>query len=460
MNLTQRVLLVAGIVAVLIVAALVPTATETAPPVESSAPHLGADGAGSTWYCAEGTANPGGRAAEEIQIGNLGSSETNAVVSVDGGDAVAPVATTVTVAPGGVVRVPVASISAIAEPGVVVETTGGRPVVEHRITSATDAALGPCARGPSRVARFAAGTTARGAELWLALFNPYPDDAIVDITAITGSGVRSPTRLQGVVVPRTSRVSVAMHEAIPRVDTVATQVKVRRGRVVSEISQHLDGTDGRKGLALSVGADAARSWWFPTALNGSGHHERLQIANPGRRDARVRVTSALDAAASVEPEELLVPAESVVTADLGRIPPDIGFSLHVTSSRPVVTELVGASGSPQPADVQGIATDLGITAGAREWAAVPRRFDAKSTDVLAIVSTDGRAHRARVRAFTAAGRTVVVRRPVPARGRVVVDLAGLAATGDEAVLVTADGPVAVTRESTRPGLTRSHAVPR
>lgn len=460
MSLSQRVLLVVGIVTVLIVAALLPTSTETVPPVESSAPHLGAAGAGSTWYCAEGTANPGGRAAEEIQVGNLGGSETRAIITVDGGDGVEPVAKELTVAPGAVVRVPVASIAPVAEPGVVVETEGGRPVVEHRITSGTDAALGPCARGPSPVARFAAGTTAKGAELWLALFNPYPDDAIVDITAITGSGVRSPNRLQGVVVPRTSRVSVPIHEAIPRVDTVATQVKVRRGRVVTEISQHLDGTDGRKGVALSVGADASRSWWFPTALNGSGHHERLQIANPGRRDARVRVASALDAAASVEPEELLVPAESVVTADLSRIPPDIGFSLHVTSSRPVVTELVGASGPPQPADVQGIATDLGVTAGAREWAAVPRRFDAKSTDVLAVVSTDGRAHRVRVRAFTAGGRAVVVSRPVPARGRVLVDLAGIAATGDEAVLVTADGPVVVARESTRPGLTRSHTVPR
>lgn len=459
MTLTQRVVLVVGIVVVLVVAALVPTATESVPPVESSTAHLGAPGAGSTWYCAEGTANPGGRATEEIQIGNLGGAETRAVVSVDGGDGVAPVTRAVTVAPGAVLRVPVASIAPIADPGVVVETTGGRPVVEHRITTGSDAALGPCARGPSPVARFAAGTTAKGAELWLALFNPYPDDAIVDVTAITGSGVRSPTRLQGVVVPRTSRVTIALHDALPRVDTVATQVSVRRGRVVTEISQHLDGSDGRKGIALSVGSTASRSWWFPVALNGSGHHERLQIANPGSQDAQVVVRSALDAAASVEPERLVVPAESVVTADLSRIPPDIGFSLHVTASEPVVVELVGASGSPQPADVQGIATDLGITAGARVWAVVPRRFDAKSTDAVAVVSTDGRPHRVRVRAFNPGGAAVVVSRPVPATGRVVVDLAALAARGDAAVLVTADGPVAVARESTRPGLTRSHAVP-
>jgi len=48
---------------------------------------------------------------------------------------------------------------------------------------------------------------------------------------------------------------------------------------------------------------------------------------------------------------------------------------------------------------------------------------------------------------------------VPASGRVLVDLAALAVGGDTALLIRGTGPIVVVRESARPGLTRSHAVP-
>ncbi|MGZ6885143.1 MAG: DUF5719 family protein [Acidimicrobiia bacterium] len=458
MTVRTRVVLVVGIVVGLVVAALLPRAAPSTS-VAAVGAGLAPAGAPTTWYCAEGTANPGGRAGEDVVVGNVGRGPLRAVISVDGGAEVAPVSRSYTVAPGRVARVPVASIAPIADPGVVVETTGGRAAVEHRITNGSDTALGPCARAPSPVTRFAAGTTAKGAELWLALFNPYPDDAIVDVSALTENGVREPGRLQGVVVPHTSRVTLALHVALPRVDTVATQVAVRRGRTIAEISQHLDGTDGRKGIALSLGAASARTWRFPIGLNGSGHHERLVLANPSSHDATVTVRSALDAAAAVEPDHLVVPAASVVTADLSRIPPDIGFSLTVVASQPIVAELVGASGPPQPADVQGIASDLGITEGAREWAVVPTRLDTKSTDVVAVVSADGRRHRVTLRRAGAPGRTRFGSVAVPAAGRAMIDLAELVPGTDIALLLKADGPVVVERESTRPGLTRSHAIP-
>ena len=49
--------------------------------------------------------------------------------------------------------------------------------------------------------------------------------------------------------------------------------------------------------------------------------------------------------------------------------------------------------------------------------------------------------------------------PVPGSGRAVIDLAKVTPRPDLALLLRADGPVVVERESARPGLTRSHAVP-
>ena len=84
----------------------------------------------------------------------------------------------------------------------VVEVFGGQAVVEHEVRSRNDFAVGPCAREPSRHWFFADGTTERGAEEWLALFNPFGDNAIVDVSFLTEDGFQAPGETQAVVVPR------------------------------------------------------------------------------------------------------------------------------------------------------------------------------------------------------------------------------------------------------------------
>ncbi|MEP6623211.1 MAG: DUF5719 family protein [Acidimicrobiia bacterium] len=456
MSVARRAAFVAGVVIALIIAA---TFTTTGAP-RDRAVGTGTDvGTASTWYCAEGTSNPNGRADEVIVLGNVGTTKSNALVTVFSGSDAAPVRRSVAVAAGAVARVKVSDIVAVAEPGVLVEVRGGPTVVEHQIQRGTDQALGPCAREPVPRVSFAGGSTMKGAELWLALFNPFPDDAIVDVRGVTGDGVRAPGALQGVVVPRFSRLSVPVHEAIPRADLVAVEMTVRRGRAIAEQSLALDATDGRQGLALSEGGVASRRWAFPIGLTGSGHQERLVLANRSNRDVRVTVRFALDAAAAVEPESLILPGTTALAVDTKRVPPDVGFSVSIRADRPIVAEMVGANGAPQPADVRGLAADLGFSVGARRWAVVPARLDAGSTDSLAIVSMDGRPHRVQVVRSDGPRPRVVARINVPATGRQLVDLAKLVSGVNVAVTVRANGPVAVERESTRPGLTRSRAIP-
>lgn len=458
MTVTRRLVFVVGVVIALIVAVAVTGRDPERSVVAATGPRVGGSGSIAAWYCAEGTSSPNGRADEEIVMGNVGPGRTRAVVTVFGGSEVAPVRRAYRVPPGQVVRVHVADIAAIPDPGVLVEVSGGATAVEHRIQRGADIALGPCAREPAPQTHFAAGTTMKGAELWLALFNPFPDDAIVDVQATTGDGLRAPGGLQGVVVPRFTRVSVAVHDLIPRVDLVAIDVSVRRGRTVVEQSLSLDGTDGRAGLALSLGADLARTWWFPIGLTGSGHQERLVLANSSNHDVSVTVRFSLDAAAAIEPVALILPGTSATAVDLTRVPPDIGFSAVVHARVPIVAELIGASGAPQPAAVRGLASDLGFTSGSSRWVVVPSRVEAGSTDVVAIVATDGHAHRVQLIRTDGPRPRVVARAVVPATGRIVLDLAKRVASANVAFEVRSNGPIVVERESTRPGLTRSHAV--
>ena len=300
-------------------------------------------------------------------------------MTVDGGADVTPVVRPYTVAPGAVVRVRVADLAPIADPGVVVEThRRSRASSSTRSIRAGDTAMGPCAREPATEARFAAGTTSKGSELWLALFNPFPDDAIVDVEAITDGGRRAPGRLQGIVVPRLTRVSVPIHDSIQRVDTVATQVSVRRGRVIAEQSQFLDGSDGRRGLALSLGSELAKQWRFPIGSRAPGRQERIVLANPGRTRRTGHVSFALDAAAAVEPVELIVPGDvGGVARPHPRARRHPVLDDRCRSSVPIVAESIGPSVAPQPADVRGIAVGSGTGHGAPGvWAVAPSRLAA------------------------------------------------------------------------------------
>ena len=71
----------------------------------------------------------------------------------------------------------------------------------------------------------AAGTTVRAAQHYLALFNPFGDDAILDIAFLTDTGVQQIDRLQGFVVPRRSRVTVPVHQLLERQNLVAVEIR-------------------------------------------------------------------------------------------------------------------------------------------------------------------------------------------------------------------------------------------
>ena len=458
MSVTRRLWFALALVIVVVIGGIVTSRESIVVRSAARGPRVEASVSVSAWYCAEGTSIPNGRADEEIVMGNVATTPSRATVTVFGGSAAPAVRRRYTVAPGQVVRVRVADIAPLAEPGVVVEVSGGATAVEHRIQRGTDSALGPCAREPASHADFAAGTTLKGAETWLALFNPFPDDAIVDVRATTADGPRAPGSLQGIVVPRFTRVSVPLHDLVPRSDLLAISTSVRRGRVIAEQSVALDGSDGRAGLAMSIGEGLAREWRFPVGVIGSGRQERLVVANPSSRDARVTVGFTLDAAAAVEPVTVIVPGTTALSVDLSRVPPDVGFSTRVRSSRPIVAEMIGASGAPQGPDVRGLASDLGFGAGARRWVVVPARLDATSIDGLVVVATDGRRHRVQIVRVEQNRERVVARTEVPAIGRASIDLTKLGASPTDALELRADGPVVVERVSSSPGVTRSHAV--
>ena len=343
------------------------------------------DAASAAWYCAEGTGSPGQRANETIWIANLGDHEARANVTVMPGGDIEPSSRRVTVAAHGQVSVPVSSVVSAAEvaeqtgiisgPGVVVETFGGRAIVEHeidgQIDGQADVAVGPCAREPGRDWYFAAGTTERGAEQRLSLFNPFADDAILDLSFATDAGLVAPTDLQSLVVPRRSRVTVPLANFVRRQAQVGARVHGRTGRVVAEQSlEFTSENETRRGLTLSLGANApALSWTLPGGVSEDGVSHAIYVANFDAAATEVEIAPRFEDQNTVAPSRVAIAGRSTALVDLrplvGSSAP-FGVEVRATHGVPVVAEELGAWGPP--ADATGAATALGSPLPARVWA--------------------------------------------------------------------------------------------
>ncbi|MBM3661260.1 MAG: hypothetical protein FJW95_17390, partial [Actinobacteria bacterium] len=301
-----------------------------------------ANAVSTAWYCAAGTSDADGTADETIHVANLSFEPITAEVMVDPGGDGTPEAVRLRIPPSSRGSLPVSRVLRAATPGVVVEVRGGVAIVEHEISNGDDLAMSPCAAEPSRAWYFAAGSTADGAAQTLELFNPYGDDAVVDIAFLTEGGEQEPQALQGFVVGRRSKVQVPVGDLVARQERVATVVRTRSGRVIAEQVRTVGAAGGRTGLALSLGAAAPRrEWTVPVAAAESGDTGTIAIGNFSLVPTTVEVSLQLSGAGVLSPETIEVPSRSVVHFDpAGRIPAGTAWAAVVQAQgpAPVVVE--------------------------------------------------------------------------------------------------------------------------
>lgn len=369
----------------------------------------------STWYCAGGTARADGGADHVVVVANPTDTDRTASVTVLSG-AVAPAPpppegqgaegeaaeaevetttttapttttaapTTTTTEPPPVVQVPVPARDRVelrlgdlvdAElAGAVVEVDGGEIAVEHQITGDLGRATAPCATTAAAEWSIPWGTTSRGNRELLVLMNPFPDDATVDIAFATDEGVRDTARFQGFVVPGRSVVGAFVDQDVTRKAQVSAQVQVRGGRLVIDRIQMLDGTDGRRGMTLGLGAPSpAETWVFPAGETGDGLFEQVVVFNPQDEVAEVEVEVLVDDPGELgppEPFELTVQPGRYASVDLhaeDRVPTDAGHAVIVRALNgvPVTVERVNAAS--EPAANEGISSVTGSPLLATRW---------------------------------------------------------------------------------------------
>jgi hypothetical protein len=324
----------------------------------------------STWYCAGGTATKGGFANLAIVLANVGDAVRTGTITwipTGGGTRttvpvrIRPDATATVVATESV-QAPVVSA--------LVELDGGEVAVEHAVSGPGGSGVAPCASEPSTRWYLANGTTERDSTQVLALFNPFPDDAVVDISTSTDEGRSNPSKLQGLPIPAGSTTFVALQDFVRRRAVTATSIVARTGRLVVDRIQVLDGSAGRVGMSLALAAPVpAQDWYFPDGLWGEGVAESWHVYNPTDEEAQATLEIVPAKGDPPEPYDVTIPPRTqlVIPATADRVPTGVAHSSTVRSLNgvPIVAEREVDARSPSSR--RGWSSALGAPGAARRW---------------------------------------------------------------------------------------------
>ncbi len=265
--------------------------------------------------------------------------------------------------------------------GALVEASSGGLAVTRRFVSPLGIDEARCSSVLAPEWYVPVGDTQSDALSVLAIMNPLPRDAIVDVTFASEAefGPFVAPALTGVVVPAWSTVAVNIGEHARRRDVVAASVRARAGRIAVDSLVAYDGSVGRRGLAAELASVATgERWLVPVAGIDDGTQLWVRIFNPSDDVAEVAASVVSDdalgdrlafAVASHDIVELKVEPPGELTPGLETLlaAPGVPFGVSVVSQNdvPIVVwaeTLVGSAASPRT----DIRTDSDLASAAAE----------------------------------------------------------------------------------------------
>ncbi len=380
------------------------TPVDVANPDSVAATSQSNNATGSTWYCPAGLTTPDASTDHLVTItNNTDRALTGSLTAFPSlfdtlGESVTfdRAVQTVSVEPQAQVTLSASAIVALLDPtlngdtgafvGALVEFDAEGIEVAHTLVSPLGTDTGPCATTADSGWWFASGTTTVGVRHLLFLLNPFPDDAVVDVTFVTDEGARSPGSFAGRLLPARTLTVLDVSATVSIWEQVAATVTTRSGRVVAERVQFFADDAGPYGVSMALGAnDLGEQWFFPLGGAVSGAGESYVIFNPGDDPAEVEFQAnldSLDRAGDVAPVSLDIgprerwivnlsthenhPVESLAAVDAtDLLAPGDRFSVTVRSFNdvPIAVERLTTI---SPVIGAGVTTTLGIQQGSTD----------------------------------------------------------------------------------------------
>ncbi len=442
----RRLTLLAGVVAavagVSVAEAVLPSSSvpgASTPP--ASAILAGASASSSSWYCAAPAAAPAGSQAT-VLLTNLRSRPVRAslqTVSTTG----ASTEEQVTLPAYGSSGIPV-PLSAVE-----VVLRGGEVSAAQQVTDSLGSSAAPCASAPSTNMYFGAGSTAGGAGMQVAVFNPLPTPAVVDVSFVSPSGLVVPPAYQGIPVSPGTVVTENVSDHVPSNGSLAAVVNALSGSVVATEMEE----GGAPGALFSVvdGANQLGSVWsFAQNADPAGGGTTFTLVNPASGPVTVTASISLGQGRA-SPLVVQVPGQSSASfssQNETRIPSGsvFGIVFRTLSGQGIFVgrQVSLPAGGPLPANSFGNA-QLG---GVSRWL-VPAVLPGETVGSLGMVDLAGAPERVTIATFgsgTDSGRShsnVVDRVTLVPGALVVLTPSTGFPLGSEPLVLHADGPVSV-----------------
>lgn len=437
------------------------------------------------WYCGGGSGQGANGPAEmTIVITNDDATRATAHVTVvdDRGRAAAR---TVAVSPHAATRILASRIHRGRWIAATVEVRRGRAAVSREVVGSHGFDAAPCASSAAAQWYVASGSTKRGAQQLLSIYNPLPSSATVDVSFATESGSRQPKELQGLSIPPRALQVVRVNDTVTARARVAATVRSRVGQVVVDRLQSYDGSgdaldlpdlvaqgtggpgSAPEGLVSTPAVPGVAERWMAAGGSGlaPGTLDQVAVYNPSDRQAAVDVALTYEEPGrnpEMEPIQLTLPPHQQQLVDLADAPGievGIPYVVDVRSLQGVgvIAELLATGGDP--ASVTGAAVTGASPVAARRWI-VDQVGSGRSQTPSVVVSNPGR-RRVKVRVVQVgqgSRRTVTSAGVlVPAGDRRSIDLSRVA-DGAAVEVIASHGVVVGTALDADVGLGRSSSL--
>ena len=247
-----------------------------------------------------------------------------------------------------------------------------------------------CARSASPRWYFAGGSAGLDFDERILLYNPFPDEAVVQLTFFTPSGQETKSSFDEVPVPAGELVDVQINDAIRVRSTVSVVVEARRGRVVAWKEVFARPEDRPRGVQGTLGAnDLATTWYFPDGAIGPGADQRLSVLNPTPEEAVISVT-VTTSEETLQPEKLFevsVPRRSTLTLKINDFITKKDFATISATVNSVngVGVVVERTVWYSTDEVAGVTSDLGLREPHNRWMLGPATL-APTTDSIVLMN--------------------------------------------------------------------------
>jgi len=468
--------------------------SDTATASEAAATVVPDRGSGATWYCPAGFVTPDESANHIVTITNPSDTTASGSLTLfpslnDTTNVPRPFERAVqqiSLPPFSQQEFSLASLVVSLDPqlalntgafvGALVETDRSAVTTHHTVVTPLGVDSGPCADAPSASWSFASGTTTADVRYLLYVLNPFPDDAVIDISVVTDDGTRTPGSFRGQLVQRQSLIVIPVDPEVAVRPQAALQVTAKSGRVIVERLQEFRNDQGPQGLSLALGAPApAEQWFFPAGRSVSdGAGESYIVFNPTSQVAEIEFETAVDAPdrrGDVAPSPFPIgPGERwIVTVDDHASHPDeslaslvVGTSLraddgYFASVRsfngvPVVVERIVTR--PVTSGI-GVSAAAGIThTSDNQVVGLPPTLVVDDSQLAILNPAGDTIARIEIFAGSAGGETLVAESELPPRRRGVFRLQDIAGADTEWIrIVSTEGVMAELIDSSARGIT-------